>query len=319
MVVVENRVGVLGEEEIEEAARKDFQEEPGMMESAISDLSAWISATPHLSQVRADPFNLWLFYRGCHHDMQKTKDKLDLHYSMRGLLPEWWAGWDPRLEELEKIVHAGIFLPLRGFDKQGRYALLIRVGQVDPSTMSTDDCYKTMLMLFSLAQEGNRQYWTKGYVLIVDEEGAGVRHAMMTGPEVLRKHKTVFQDCYPMESQVLIDSSKQLILNLPGVIQTVFNTFLSMLDRRFHGMIKVIPNSGQRESLKDMMGEAVLPAEYGGTNGSIDEHRCFWKEEVRRQRDWLMKQPEYRTKENLRPEGPKTATDVFGSSSCSIM
>ena len=93
----------------------------------------------------------------------------------------------------------------------------------------------------------------------------------------------LLQDCYPMESQVLIDSSKQLILNLPrchnlyipwtifnniyniiiplwsglfstyftnvdkctnffpstSVIQTVFNTFLSMLDTRFHGMIKV--------------------------------------------------------------------------------
>ena len=32
MAVVENRVGVLGEDEMEEAARKDFQEEPGMME-----------------------------------------------------------------------------------------------------------------------------------------------------------------------------------------------------------------------------------------------------------------------------------------------
>merc|ERR1719229_1998159 len=136
------------------------------------------------------------------------------------------------------------------------------VGQVDPSNMSTDDCYKTMLMLFSLAQEG-----------------AGIRHAMMTGPEVLRKHKTVFQDCYPMESQVLIDSSKQLILNLPSVIQTVFNTFLSMLDTRFHGMIKVIGNSGQKEKLTELLGEAVLPEEYGGTNGTIDEHRCFWKEE----------------------------------------
>ena len=31
-MVVENRVGVLGEDEMEEAARKDFQEEPGMME-----------------------------------------------------------------------------------------------------------------------------------------------------------------------------------------------------------------------------------------------------------------------------------------------
>ena len=37
----------------------------------------------------------------------RTKDKLDLHYSMRGLLPEWWSGWDPRLEEvlLDDHVH----------------------------------------------------------------------------------------------------------------------------------------------------------------------------------------------------------------------
>ena len=31
-MIVENRVGVLGDKEMEEAARKDFQEEPGMME-----------------------------------------------------------------------------------------------------------------------------------------------------------------------------------------------------------------------------------------------------------------------------------------------
>ena len=97
-----------------------------------------------------------------------------------------------------------------------------------------------------------------------------------------------------------------------SVIQTVFNTFLSMLDTRFHGMIKVarllpivaiklfqfqfyqlnskvIGNSGQKEKLTELLGdcssvlihflisiisgEAVLPEEYGGTNGTIDEHR----------------------------------------------
>ena len=30
----------------------------------------------------------------------RTKDKLDLHYTMRGLLPEWWAAWDPTLEKV---------------------------------------------------------------------------------------------------------------------------------------------------------------------------------------------------------------------------
>ena len=30
----------------------------------------------------------------------RTKDKLDLHYTMRGLLPEWWSAWDPTLEKV---------------------------------------------------------------------------------------------------------------------------------------------------------------------------------------------------------------------------
>ena len=32
----------------------------------------------------------------------------------------------------------------------------------------------------------------------------------------------------------------------------------------------------------------------GDEDGDDSGCRCFWKEEVRRQRDWLMKQPEYR-------------------------
>ena len=31
-----------------------------------------------------------------------------------------------------------------------------------------------------------------------------------------------------------------------------------------------------------------------GQDGDSNVQRCFWKEEARRQRDWLMKQPDYR-------------------------
>ena len=31
-----------------------------------------------------------------------------------------------------------------------------------------------------------------------------------------------------------------------------------------------------------------------GQDGDSNVKRCFWKEEARRQRDWLMKQPDYR-------------------------
>ena len=146
---------------------------------------------------------------------------------------------------------------------------------------------------------------------------------------------------------------------ITSVIQTVFNTFLSMLDTRFHGMIKVarllpivaiklfqfqfyqlnskvIGNSGQKEKLTELLGDCssvyIFPHFYhfrrsspawriwwhqwdhwwtqvreifSGTLSILNLEgvamrkdwlllRCFWKEEVNKQRDWLMKQPEYR-------------------------
>ena len=33
--------------------------------------------------------------------------------------------------QVDKILKAGVFLPLRGFDKQGRYVLIVRSGQVE--------------------------------------------------------------------------------------------------------------------------------------------------------------------------------------------
>ena len=184
-----------------------------------------------------------------------------------------------------------------------------------------------------------------------------MRHAMMTGPDMMRKHKIVFsvriiemmgmwrwrfwwweylglvfpsglllmcvfsspgllpdgessidRQLKATDSQlarvrfshiscdfVVVCVMKYWFWFLFSVIQTVFNTFLSMLDRRFHGMIKVknpqsmrctinsfqnmvsnhlvsdhqslwifmvpskvIPNSGQKETLKDMMGEFYM-------------------------------------------------------------
>lgn len=60
-----------------------------------------------------------------------------------------------------------------------------------------------------------------------------------------------------------------------------------------------------------------MPAELGGNNGTMDDIKEFWKEELPKHLAFLSQLTKSKTDESLRPGGPKTSYDVFGS--CSIM
>ena len=48
-------------------------------------------------------------------------------------------------------------------------------------------------MLFTLAMEGNKQAYCRGYVILSDQADITLRHAMMMTPGVLKQHMVVFQ------------------------------------------------------------------------------------------------------------------------------
>ena len=314
--LVTNTVNVLSDEELNTIAVEEFNEDPDKTATDVATLQEWIKTCPHLANIRQDTQFLRIFHRGCDYSLDLTKTKLDLFYSVRANLPAWFDDWDPTLENVLRILDAGVYLPLRGFDKHGRYVILVRQKYVDPVTMTTDDCYKAFMMIFTIALEGNLQAYTRGYVMISDQEGVTTSHAIMMTPGVMKKHTVVFQDAYPMENKVLIKNSRLFMLNMPSLIEKFFNMFLSYLDEKYKTMIKILPK-GDYEALKEEVGEDILPVEYGGKNESVEEIKNFWKEEITKNGDFLKKQTAYKTEESLRPGKPKTSSDLFGS--CNIM
>ena len=126
-------------------------------------------------------------------------------------MPAWFADWDPNSEEVRTVLETGAILPLRGYDKQGRFVLIFRQRFADPAIITTDQLYKTFIMLFSIAMEGNHQVsraqfvsslllslchcqaYCRGYVIISDQEDVTIKHAMMLTPAILRQHIVVFQ------------------------------------------------------------------------------------------------------------------------------
>ena len=96
---------------------------------------------------------------------------------------------------------------MRGYDHRGRYVLLMRLGQLIPGTMCVDQCWKLIIMLFSLINEGNVQAQTKGMVVIIDLEGMNMSHVGLVNPTLIKKLLVVFQEAYPMDNEILLSMS----------------------------------------------------------------------------------------------------------------
>lgn len=56
----------------------------------------------------------------------------------------------------------------------------------------------------------------------------------------------------------------------------------------------------------------VLPEEYGGNGGKLDEIASYWKSKIESYKDWFAEDQKYRNDEKKRPGKPKTTESVFG-------
>ena len=107
---------------------------------------------------------LRFFYRGCNYSTEVFRAKYDLFYTVRSLAPEWFDDWDPTDEGVRKVLETGAFLPLRGYDKKGRFVMIVRQRFLDPAVITVDELYKTFLILFSVAMEENNQVSSSLYL-----------------------------------------------------------------------------------------------------------------------------------------------------------
>jgi len=312
---VSNTVNVISDDELRTFAREFFNENYDQISRDVELIREWINSTPHMNNVRQDDEFLHMFLRGCNYDVAATKEKLDKFFTVRSLVPEWFDNWNPSQSNLEEIWKAGIFLPLRGFDKHGRYVILVRTGHVVPSSMKIDDCWKAFIMMFALCLEGNIQANTKGFVLLLDEEKITASHVLMMTPTTLKKLMLVFQEAYPLDNTQLIDLSMIYFQNMPKILKTFLNLFFSFLNEKYRKIVRVHSSSEGCSALREELGEDVLPAEYGGSNSDVSELTNFWRDKLVEQTEWLTSQTTLKTNESLRKGKSKMKAEL----GCSLM
>jgi len=273
----------------------------------MENIREWLTKSPHLQPIQQDDMMLKTFLRGCKYSLERTKEKLDNFHSIKGNVPEWFDNWDPTLPLAQEILGWGCYLPLPGFDKKGRMVLMMRMGNINPSKCDFNNLMWVMQMIMHTAvkKNGEEQMVIKGLVTINDLEGSSASHLTLFNISTIKKLLTMFETAWPMKPKA------EHILNMPSIFESFHNMAQSMMKQKMRDRTHV-HKAGDMTALIEELGEEVLPAEYGGSNGTLKELADFWKAEVTANREALMANCEYKTDESKRPGKPKSSADLFG-------
>jgi hypothetical protein len=89
--------------ELLEYAKKELGEEPRRRADDVRAIREWLKKQPHIN---ADPDDQMIitFLRGCKFRLEKTKQKLDMYYTMRSMCPELLGNRDLRADAMKECV-----------------------------------------------------------------------------------------------------------------------------------------------------------------------------------------------------------------------
>jgi len=301
-------VGTLPKEKLELIAKEKLNEDPSRLHSDLDAIKQWIKKQPHLDgHVPLDDKLLLYFLRGCKFSLERTKEKLDFFYSIKANCPEWFDNWDVEDEDrVRGMVKQGLFIRLKGYDKEGRYVFINRSGELNPETQSLSDQFRLFFIMQELIMHECGQDSITGFVGIIDMDKMGLKHATLYTPSLGMKAMVVWQDAYPTRPQVMH------MVNMPPPMEAVFTLYKSFANEKMQRRMNAHPKGQGYDSLVESLGEDVLPTEYGGKNGLLQEHIDYTLKTFQDNGQWFRDVCKYKAEESKRPGKAKTYSDIFG-------
>lgn len=176
-------------------------------------------------------------------------------------------------------------MPLSKFH-EGRLVVIIRTAAHDPSRHSQNDVFKADKMMLDVAvKELFENATVFGVAAIFDMEGVTLAHARQLTPKLIKKAVYAWQNyhCRPKQLE---------FVNAPTYVNALLKIFKSFMSQKLKQRVRV--HFSRDNPLIGTISKEVLPAEYGGTNGALQDHIDYWMNKVEEYREWFLEDEKYK-------------------------
>nr|XP_034828393.1 alpha-tocopherol transfer protein-like [Maniola hyperantus] len=289
--------------ELAEKARAELNEDTNRIDKDLQHIKDWLAKQPHI-RARTDDQWLLAFLRGCKFSLERTKEKLDLYYSLHTVAPELFRT-TPKDALFTDIINLGTYLMLpKPATPTSPMVTIIRPGTYDPEKYNIYDIFSVSIVIQNMLLVDNDTMVVAGVRTILDLEGVTMAHFFQMTPGVIKRMTVLAQDALPVRLK------GTHYINTPPGFETVFNAIKNFLNEKNRSRLYV--HNKNYEELYKYIPQETLPAEYGGNAGTIKEISEYWKKKMQDYSSWLEEGSKYGTDESKRPGKPNTAETLFG-------
>jgi len=236
--------------------------------------------------------------------MERVKEKFDLYHTLKTHMPEFTRNRDPSNEKILGLICKGLAIPLPNLESPDSPRLyLYRFGCIDPSETSLQDLIKMIGIVGELIFLDDDNFIVAGQVAIFDFDGFTLSHVSLFNPVLLRKLTMIHQEGSSLREQ------GSHFVNLPSVALTTFNLVLSSLKEKNRKRMHV---HNDMESLYKVVPRRLLPKEYGGEAGTIQELTEDLEKRLLAKRDFFLEDEKFGVDEKKRVTKTKYDEYIFG-------
>lgn len=296
--------------DLQNKAIQELNEDPSKVQDQLKLIRTWAAGQAHL-KLSSDDQWLLNFLRRCKFDLDVAKERIDDFLTLKSSSPELFQNRDPFSPEIQELLNMGIYLPLhKSVDASEPRVMLCRLPEelVDFEEFDMETAVKLMLMVADISLKDDDSFSICGGIIVIDAAGLAMQH-ILEGTSVAKKFYSCLKTAYSLEPQSVH------VLNAPPFVLSVFNAYKSMLSAEKIAKLHIYDDDNIDE-LKESIPSSILPEEYGGSCGSVQDLAAEIKKKVESHKDWYLDDAQYCTDETKRVGG-KPAREVFGSTSLS--
>nr|ATY51916.1 CTD29 [Heliconius melpomene] len=288
--------------ELSKQIRIELKEDIETRDRDLATIKEWLRKQPHLPNEWEDK-PLMTFLRGSSFSIEKCKRKLDMYFTMRAACPEFFTNRDastPALREVLKSKLQGP--PLAGVTPNGRRVTICRGLYNGLDGQQITDTLKLALMIgdVRLVEEVEG---VAGDIYVLDGAVLGASLLARLSPSTIKKFLICVQEAYPVKLKEVH------IINTSSIVERFITFVKPFLKEKIRKRIYI------HKEVKDLykyVPQEMLPKEYGGDCGTMDELQEKWTQKLIEYRDWFKAQDALIANESLRPGKPTNYDELFG-------
>lgn len=207
----------------------------------------------------ADEGRLRTFLRGCKFSPEKVKQKLDMYYTMRNAVPEFFADRDISRPELAEVLDIADMPPLPGLTPNGCRVVCLRAIERDNMPDNVAHGMKVAMMIGDLRLK-MEEVGVAGDVYILDASAATPAQFAKFTPSLVKKFLICVQEAYPVRLKEIH------VVNISPLVDKIMTFVKPFLKEKIRDRIFLHSNI---EDLYKYVPKEMLPSEYGGGAGPI--------------------------------------------------